>query len=185
MGFEIEASHHENAVGQHEIDFKYTDALTAADNIMTFKLAVKLLAQKNGLHATPGPPATAPPWSAFIGTSGPGDGAPDPACNPPIWPWPSATAALPPGTGRVDRAADDVPRPPHRQRLYEVGDASGIQRLPGSLEEAVRALEADSVITDALGAHVTEQYLAGKRRECRSYAAQVSQWELEQYLVAY
>jgi len=32
---------------------------------------------------------------------------------------------------------------------------------------------------------VTEQYLAGKRRECRSYAAQVSQWELEQYLVAY
>ena len=33
--------------------------------------------------------------------------------------------------------------------------------------------------------HVTEQYLAGKRRECRSYAAQVSQWELEQYLVAY
>ena len=63
--------------------------------------------------------------------------------------------------------------------------ARGIASLPGSLEEAVRALEADSVITDALGAHVTEQYLAGKRRECRSYAAQVSQWELEQYLVAY
>ncbi len=52
MGFEIEASHHEVAAGQHEIDFKYADALTAADNIMTFKLAVKSLAQKNGLHAT-------------------------------------------------------------------------------------------------------------------------------------
>ena len=52
MGFEIEASHHEVAVGQHEIDFKYTDALRTADNIMTFKLAVKTLAQKNGLHAT-------------------------------------------------------------------------------------------------------------------------------------
>ena len=52
MGFEIEASHHEVAAGQHEIDFKYTDALTTADNIMTFKLAVKTLAQKNGLHAT-------------------------------------------------------------------------------------------------------------------------------------
>ena len=52
MGFEIEASHHENAKGQHEIDFKYADALRAADNIMTFKLAVKTLAQKNGLHAT-------------------------------------------------------------------------------------------------------------------------------------
>jgi glutamine synthetase len=52
MGFEIEASHHEVAAGQHEIDFRYGDALTAADNIMTFKLAVKTLAQKNGLHAT-------------------------------------------------------------------------------------------------------------------------------------
>ena len=52
MGFEIEASHHEVAAGQHEIDFKYADALTAADNIMTFKMAVKTIAQKNGLHAT-------------------------------------------------------------------------------------------------------------------------------------
>ena len=52
MGFEIEASHHEVAQGQHEIDFKYADALRTADNIMTFKLAVKTLAQKNGLHAT-------------------------------------------------------------------------------------------------------------------------------------
>ena len=52
MGFEIEASHHEVAEGQHEIDFKYAGALHTADNIMTFKLAVKTLAQKNGLHAT-------------------------------------------------------------------------------------------------------------------------------------
>ncbi|HBR07907.1 MAG TPA: type I glutamate--ammonia ligase, partial [Clostridiales bacterium] len=52
MGFEIEASHHEVAAGQHEIDFKYAEALKAADNIMTFKTAVKTLAQKNGLHAT-------------------------------------------------------------------------------------------------------------------------------------
>ena len=52
MDFEIEASHHECAQGQHEIDFKYADALRTADNIMTFKLAVKTLAQKNGLHAT-------------------------------------------------------------------------------------------------------------------------------------
>ena len=52
MGIEVEASHHEVAAGQHEIDFKYADALHAADVIMTFKLAVKTLAQKNGLHAT-------------------------------------------------------------------------------------------------------------------------------------
>ena len=52
LGFEIEASHHECAPGQHEIDFKYSDALDGADKIMTFKLAVKIIAQKTGLHAT-------------------------------------------------------------------------------------------------------------------------------------
>ena len=52
MGFEIEASHHECAPGQHEIDFKYSDALNAADNIITFKLAVKSIADKHNLHAT-------------------------------------------------------------------------------------------------------------------------------------
>ncbi|MET0785097.1 MAG: type I glutamate--ammonia ligase [Paenisporosarcina sp.] len=52
MGFEIEASHHEVAPGQHEIDFKYADAVTACDNIQTFKLVVKTIARKHGLHAT-------------------------------------------------------------------------------------------------------------------------------------
>lgn len=52
MGFEIEASHHEVAEGQHEIDFKYADALTAADNIVTFKTVVRSIAQQHGLHAT-------------------------------------------------------------------------------------------------------------------------------------
>ena len=52
MGFDVEASHHEVAPGQHEIDFKYADALTAADNIQTFKLVVKTFARKYNLHAT-------------------------------------------------------------------------------------------------------------------------------------
>lgn len=52
MGFEIESSHHEAAPGQHEIDFKYEPALHAADNIMTFKLAVKTIAKRHGMHAT-------------------------------------------------------------------------------------------------------------------------------------
>ncbi|MFC5559933.1 type I glutamate--ammonia ligase [Ureibacillus thermophilus] len=52
MGFEIEASHHEVAPGQHEIDFKYADAIETADNIQTFKLVVKNIARKHGLHAT-------------------------------------------------------------------------------------------------------------------------------------
>ncbi len=52
MGFEIEASHHEAAPGQHEIDFKYGDALHIADAIMTFKLTVRAIAQRHGLHAS-------------------------------------------------------------------------------------------------------------------------------------
>ena len=262
MGFEIEASHHEVAEGQHEIDFKYEEALHAADNIMTFKLAVKTLAQKNGLHATfmPKPVSGAAGSGMHVNMSLFRDGknafydeadprhlsplayqfiagllghvrgccavtnplvnsykrlvpgyeapchlawstgnrsalvriptprgnstrvelrSPDPACNPYL----ALAACLAAGLDGIEQQM--TPPAPLTGNLYEVGDASGIQRLPGSLEEAVRALEADSVITDALGAHVTEQYLAGKRRECRSYAAQVSQWELEQYLVAY
>ena len=252
--------------GQHEIDFKYADALRTADNIMTFKLAVKTLAQKNGLHATfmPKPifgidgsgmhtnmslfrdgknvfydPAdpTAPvhaglsasspacwhhvqgmacrhqsagellqaagarlrgpllpglvrlqplrpdPHSRAAGTGHPGGAAlPRPRLQPLSGPGGVPCRR----TGR-HRAADDAPRRSSPSNIFvtrcpETPPAS--QRLPGSLEEAVRALEADSVITDALGAHVTEQYLAGKRREWDGRtAAQVSQWELEQYLV--
>ena len=52
MGFEIEASHHENAIAQHEIDFKYDEVLRTADNVMTFKYVVKNIANKHNLHAT-------------------------------------------------------------------------------------------------------------------------------------
>jgi glutamine synthetase len=52
MGFEVEAAHHEVAPGQHEIDFKYGDAVTTADQVTTFKLIVKKVALDHGLHAT-------------------------------------------------------------------------------------------------------------------------------------
>jgi glutamine synthetase len=52
MDFEIEASHHEVAEGQHEINFKYADALTCADNTVTFKWVVRSIAAQHGLHAT-------------------------------------------------------------------------------------------------------------------------------------
>ncbi|MEZ4629440.1 MAG: type I glutamate--ammonia ligase [Deinococcales bacterium] len=65
MGFEIEAAHHEVAIGQHEIDFKYEDALKTADNISTFKLVIKRIAIKHGLHAT-----FMPKPIAFINGSG-------------------------------------------------------------------------------------------------------------------
>jgi glutamine synthetase len=52
MGFEIEASHHEVAQGQHEINFTYDDALTTADNVATFRSVVRAIAAQHDLHAT-------------------------------------------------------------------------------------------------------------------------------------
>jgi len=52
MGIKVETSHHEVAAGQHEIDFEYADALTAADNTVTFKYTLKAIAQQHNLHAT-------------------------------------------------------------------------------------------------------------------------------------
>lgn len=52
LGFEIEASHHESAPGQHEIDFRYKDGLEIADCILTFKQVVKTISYRNGLYAT-------------------------------------------------------------------------------------------------------------------------------------
>jgi glutamine synthetase len=52
MGLDIEVGHHEAAIGQHEIDFHFTDALTTADNVLTLKYAVKALAAKHGLIAS-------------------------------------------------------------------------------------------------------------------------------------
>jgi len=52
FGIKVEAAHHEVAVGQHEIDFEYSDALRTADNALTFKFALKAIAQQHGLYAT-------------------------------------------------------------------------------------------------------------------------------------
>ncbi len=52
MGFEVEASYHANAPAQHEIDFRYAGALTSADNLMTFRMVVRTIARRHGLHAT-------------------------------------------------------------------------------------------------------------------------------------
>ena len=57
----------------------------------------------------------------------------------------------------------------------------GIRGLPASLDAAVRAMEADAVVMDALGPYAV-RYAAGKRREWEEYRTQISQWELDQYL---
>ena len=262
MGVKIEASHHESAAGQHEIDLKYTDALTAADNIMTFKLAVKTLAQKNGLYATfmpkplrdsagngmhvnmslfqdgrnlfyeeggerklsllarqfiagllehaggfcaltnpvvnsykrlvPGYEAPCyPAWSAsnrsaLIRIPDPrGRGtrvelrSPDPACNPYL----AFAACLAAGLDGVTREL--TPPPAVAGNLYAMTAEElaerGIRGLPASLDAAVRAMEADAVVMDALGPYAV-RYAAGKRREWEEYRTQISQWELDQYL---
>ena len=266
MGFEIEASHHELAAGQHELDFKYAEALHTADNIMTFKLAVKTLAQKNGLHATfmpkpvygaagngmhvnmslfqngrnafydesapnqlsplatqfiagllahargfcaltnplvnsykrlvPGYEAPCyPAWStsnrsALIRIPAPrGQGtrvelrSPDPSCNPYL----VFAACLAAGLDGIEQGL--TPPAPISRNIYEMTaeerSACGLESLPGTLEAAIRALEADSVVLDALGPHTALQYITGKLREWEEYRTQVSQWELDKYLVTY
>ena len=52
MGFNLEASHHEVAIGQHEIDFRHADPITCADNLVTFRWVVRVIAAEHGMHAT-------------------------------------------------------------------------------------------------------------------------------------
>ena len=266
MGFEIEASHHEVAQGQHEIDFKYEEALHTADNIMTFKLAVKTLAQKNGLHATfmPKPifgingsgmhtnmslfrdgknvfcdpkdprglskeaysfiagllahvkgmaavtnplvnsykrlvPGYEAPcylaWSAsnrsalirIPASRGQSTRvelrSPDPACNPYL----ELAVCLAAGLDGIERGL--TPPPEVTENIFAMDAAArrahGIDALPGSLEEAVAALEADRLILDTLGEHVAQNYIAGKKKEWEEYRTRVSSWEREKYIINY
>ena len=266
MGFEIEASHHEVAAGQHEIDFKYADALTTADNIMTFKLAVKTLAQKNGLHATfmpkpvfgingsgmhtnmslmkdgrnifadpsdgrglsreayafiagllthvrgmaavtnplvnsykrlvPGYEApcylawSASNRSALIRIPAARGSAtrvelrcPDPSCNPYL----ALAVCLAAGLDGIEKGL--TPPPETTENIFamdrDARAARGIGSLPGTLQEAVAALQADEVVCSALGMHVLSQYIEGKQKEWEAYRTHVSSWERERYLVMY
>ena len=63
--------------------------------------------------------------------------------------------------------------------------AHGIESLPGSLEEALNALEADQLILDTLGEHVATNFLEGKRKEWDEYRTRVSSWEREKYIINY
>lgn len=266
MGFEIEASHHEVARGQHEIDFKYADALTAADDIMTFKFAVKSLAQKNGLHATfmskpvfgingsgmhtnmslfkdgknifadpsdkrglsreaysfiagllahvRGMTAVTNPlvnsykrlvpdyeapcylaWSASNRSAliripaARGQATrvelrcPDPSCNPYL----ALAVCLAAGLDGIEKGM--TPPEEITENIFAMDDAEraarGIKSLPGSLLEAVEALEADELVCETLGTHVTPQYVEGKKKEWDAYRTHVSAWEIENYLVTY
>jgi glutamine synthetase len=264
MGMEVEASHHEVAEGQHEIDFKYADALTTADNTATFRSVVRAIAEEHGLHATfmpkpipringsgmhthlslfedgenafhddddefnlsgtaksflagliehaPAITAVANPNVNSYKRLVPGYEAPvymawsdvnrsalvrkpaarvpaasrvelrspDPSCNPYL----AFAAMLQAGLDGIER---DLEAPdPVRENIYEfdedMREEYDIDTLPSTLEGAVDALEADEVVTDALGNHVVEKFVEAKRTEITEYRTSVSQWELDRYL---
>ena len=108
--------------------------------------------------------------------------SPDPACNPYL----AFAVCLAAGLDGIERQL--TPPPEANENLYAIAadlEAQGVSRLPGTLEAAIHALEADPVVTAALGEHITTQYVTGKLREWEEYRTQVSQWELEKYLVTY
>ena len=266
MGFEIEASHHEVAHGQHEIDFKYADALTAADNIMTFRMAVKTLAQQHGLHATfmPKPvfgingsgmhtnmslfkdgknifadpsdtrglskeayafiagllahvramaavtnplvnsykrlvPGYEAPcylaWSASNRSAliripaARGQATrvelrcPDPSCNPYL----ALAVCLAAGLDGIEKGL--TPPEEITENIFAMDEAAraerGIESLPGTLKEAIDIMACDKLICEALGEHITSQYIEGKNKEWDAYRTHVSAWEIERYLVTY
>lgn len=268
MGMRVEASHHEVATGQHEIDFEYADALTAADNAVTFKYTVKAIAATYGVYATfmpkpifgingsgmhthqslmdvrtgrnafydaqdpyclsktaysfiAGQLAHARALTAIVAPTvnsykrlTPGYEAPvymcwaqinrsaliriprfapgreqatrielrcpDPSCNPYL----AFAAMLRAGLDGIERGLE--PPEPVNEDVYHFSpqdlEARGIGTLPGTLGEAIAELEADEVLMDALGEHISKWYLAAKRAEWDEYRIQVSQWELDRYL---
>jgi glutamine synthetase len=266
MGFEIEASHHEVAMGQHEIDFKYANALKTADNVMTFKIAVKTIAKKYGLHATfmPKPifgingsgmhtnmslfkdgknaffdpsddlqlspiaysfiagvlehvagftaitnplvnsykrlvPGYEAPcyiaWSASNRTdiiripASRGAGtrielrSPDTATNPYL----ALACCLAAGLDGIKR---NLPAPKSVdvnlfKSTQEERDALGVKNLPGSLYEAIVAMEEDGFVKEVLGDHAYNAFVTSKKAEWDQFRMFVSKWEIDNYLVNY
>jgi len=264
MGFEIEASHHEVAEGQYEINFTYDDALTTADNVATFRTVVRAIAAQHDLHATfmpkPIPKINGSGMHTHISLFEDGENAfhddddefnlsgvahsflagildhapaicavtdptvnsykrlvpgyeapvyvawsdrnrsalirkpaarvpaasrvearfPDPSCNPYL----AFAALLNAGIDGIERGLEAPD--PVRENIYEFDEAKreeyGIETLPGNLGEALEALEADEVILDGLGSHVSEKFIEAKTSEYDDYRIDVSQWELDQYL---
>ena len=263
MGFEIEESHHEVAPAQHEIDFKYDDALSTADNIMTFKMVVKTIAKRHGLHATfmPKPkqevsgsgmhtnmslsregvnifadpedknglskeayyfigglmkhikaitfitnplvnsykrlvPGYEAPvyiaWSAKNRTpliripTIRGNAAkielrsPDSSANPYL----ALAVCLAAGLEGIREKI--MPPEPIDRNLFEMNDeeraAAGIEALPGSLLEAIRAFEKDDFIKSVLGEDLSEKYVKAKTKEYADYRRQITDWEISRYL---
>jgi len=266
LGFEVEGAHHEVAHGQHEIDFRYADAMRTADNIATFRFVVKQVARQFGLFASFMPKPVfgqngsgmhthqslfklgqnvfwdpqrewelsitalhyiggllrharamcaitnplvnsykrlvpgfeAPVHAAWsLRNRSPmirvpdrrGSGTrvelrtPDPSANPYL----ALAVMLAAGLDGVKTEADW--REPVNTNIWEMSHRERrrlrIDELPRTLDEACDELEKDELLTNALGPHVTEHFLAAKRAEWREYHMQVTRWELDRYLARY
>lgn len=263
MGFEIEQSHHEVAPAQHEIDFKYDDALTTADNVMTFKMVVKTIAKRHGLHATfmPKPKCDVSGSGMHTNMSLSRDGVnifadPEdknglskeayyfigglmkhikaitfitnplvnsykrlvPGYEAPVYIAWSAKNRTPliriptirGNAAKVELRSPDssanpylalavclaaglegirekiMPPEPIDRNLFEMSDeeraAAGIEALPGSLLEAIRAFEEDDFIKGVLGEDLSEKYVKAKTKEYADYRRQITDWEISRYL---
>lgn len=266
MGFEIESSHHEAAPAQHEIDFKYDEALHTADNIMTFKLAVRTIAKRHGLHATfmPKPKYGVAGSGMHLNMSLSKDGKnifcdkSDPnglskeayyfigglmkhikgmtaVLNPlvnsykrlvpgfeaPVYiAWSSINRSplirIPAIKGdnvRIELRSPDSSANPYlalalclragldgiankimppnavNKNIFEMTDVERkealIESLPANLMEALQELEQDEFVKNVLGQHIAEHYIQAKKEEWKAYCSQISDWEVEQYLLKY
>lgn len=268
MGLEVEMGHHEVALGQHEIDFRFENALRAADNILTLKYTVKAIAAQHGLiasfmpkpifgingsgmhchqslfdsngdnlffdaqdefhlsklaygfiagqltHARAMAAVVAPTINSYkrlvpgyeapvyigwaqinrsalvrIPRYTPGRDKsmraelrfPDPSANPYL----ALTVMLAAALDGVDNQLP-CPQPLNNLNVYhltpEERQSMGIAELPGSLAEALRELEADKVLQDALGPTMFAAFHRAKWAEIEEYRMRVTDWELERYL---
>ena len=268
MGLEVEMGHHEVALGQHEIDFRFADALKTADNVLTLKYTVKAIAAQNDLvasfmpkpifgingsgmhchqslfdsrgenlffdpkdefhlsklaygfiagqlkHARALSAVVAPTINSYkrlvpgyeapvyVGWAQLNRSAliriprytmgrdksmraelrfPDPSSNPYLAFATMLAAAL----DGMDNQLP-CPAPLNNVNVYhltaEERAAMNIAELPGSLAEAMRELDGDAVLKDALGAVTFEAFWRAKWAEIEEYRTKVSDWEVERYL---
>ena len=268
MGLQIEMGHHEVALGQHEIDFEYDDALRTADNVLTLKYTVKAIAAQNDLvasfmpkpifgingsgmhchqslfdadgrnlfydeddpyklskvaygfiagqllHARALSAIVAPTVNSYkrlvpgyeapvyVGWAQINRSAliriprytmgreksvraelrcPDPSANPYL----ALAAMLAAGLDGIDCGLN-APAPLNDINVYhltaEERAEKDIAELPGSLAEALRLLEEDAVLQDALGESTYESFRRAKWAEVEEYRTRVTDWEVERYL---
>ena len=106
--------------------------------------------------------------------------SPDPSCNPYL----ALAVMVAAGLDGIERGLEAPD--PVRENIYDFDEARraeyGIETLPANLGQAVAALEANSVIQEAVGPHVAEKFVEAKRTEYAEYVADVSEWEIERYL---